>query len=157
MALDRTTARVLRTLIADPTALAEVLRPRLRAWVEQIADSVLIARLPGLLGLGPPLAANSGGATVLLSTILGSDYVPVAAQPIGSVLRVTWSGDSGIFGFHGLFVGGAQTLWILADGSADWGGAPPSVFTRWTCAGGVLTLWLDAANTTCHVIVEKIR
>lgn len=70
MAPDRTTARVLRGIAADPSALVELLRPRLRAWGEQIADAVLVARLPGLLGPGrPPSAApnpSAAGAVVSL-------------------------------------------------------------------------------------------
>jgi len=43
------TVSFLRGIAADPSALVEILRPRLRAWVEQIADSVIVARLPALL------------------------------------------------------------------------------------------------------------
>ncbi len=157
MAPDQTTTRVLRALLADPSAIAEVLRPRLRAWAEQIADAVLVARLASLLGPGAPAPATSSGASILLATVLDNNFVPLPAQAIGAVVRITWSGDFGIFGPHGIWAGGSQMLWILADGSADFGGAPPSVFTRWTCASGVITLWLDAVNVYCRVIVEKLR
>jgi len=70
MAPDRTTARVLRGIAADPSALVEILRPRLRAWVEQIADSVIVARLPGLVGSRLRTVAASIGRIAPVGAVL---------------------------------------------------------------------------------------
>ena len=103
-------------------------------------------------GRGP----SGGGRTLLYKGDVTEVPVVLDAVAPGSVVQIAWSRDRGILGPGALTQGGIQTLWVLDDGSADYGGAPPSLQYHWSCVGGVITLWLDAMNTTARVAVELL-
>lgn len=109
----------------------------------------------------PAGSSGGGGAAAAGRTLLYKgdvDSTPVVLDAVapGSVVQIAWSRDRGILGPGALTQGGIQTLWVLADGSADYGGAPPSLQYHWSCVGGVISVWLDAMNTTARVAVELL-
>ena len=118
--------------------------------------SLISAIRGGSGGGGGAGGGTSGGRTLLYKGDVTEVPVVLAAVAPGSAVQIAWSRDRGILGPGSLTQGGVQTLWILGDGSADYGGAPPSLQYHWSCVGGVITLWLDTLNTTARAVVELL-